>query len=231
MPLDTYSLLGRTGLRVSPLGLGTMTFGSGGWHAGPETARAIFHRYVECGGNFVDTADIYAGGASEELLGQLIAQTGSRDRLVLATKFGGPTHATDPNARGNGRKHVLAALDASLRRLRTDYLDLYWLHLWDRLTPPEEVMATFDALVRSGRVRAVGLSDVPAWWATKAQLVATAGSRSPRYSWSTHWSSGRSSGSTCRRPMISGWASSPGRRWPTDSSPASTPATATVRGA
>jgi aryl-alcohol dehydrogenase-like predicted oxidoreductase len=171
MPLDQYYLLGRAGLRVSPLGLGTMTFGDAGWHAGPEKA-AIFHRYLERGGNFVDTANVYAGGASEEFLGRLIQETGCRDRLVLATKFGGPTDPTDPNARGNGRKHLLAALDASLRRLRTDYVDLYWLHLWDRVSSPEEVMATFDALVRSGRVRAVGLSDVPAWWATKAQLIA-----------------------------------------------------------
>ena len=120
MPLDQYYLLGRTGLRISPLGLGTMTFGSADWHAGPETARAIFHRYLERGGNFIDTANVYAGGASEELLGRLMEEAGVRDRLVLATKFGGPVDAGDPNARGNGRKHILAALDASLRRLRTD---------------------------------------------------------------------------------------------------------------
>ncbi|MFG1922597.1 aldo/keto reductase [Cryptosporangium sp. NPDC048952] len=172
MPLDTYYLLGRTGLRVSPLGLGTMTFGDADWHAAGSEKTRIFHRYLERGGNFVDTADIYAGGASEEILGELIEKARCRDRIVLATKFGGPVDPTDPNARGNGRKHVLNALDASLRRLRTDHIDLYWLHLWDQLTPPEEVMATFDALVRSGKVRAVGLSDVPAWWATKAQLVA-----------------------------------------------------------
>ena len=171
-PLDTYHLLGGTGLRVSPLGLGTMTFGTGKWHAGPAAARAIFRRYLERGGNFVDTANIYGGGASEELLGQLVEELGVRDRLVLATKFGGPIDQTDPNARGNGRKHILAALDASLRRLRTDYVDVYWLHLWDRLSSVDEVMATFDVLVRSGRVRAIGLSDVPAWYATKAQLVA-----------------------------------------------------------
>jgi aryl-alcohol dehydrogenase-like predicted oxidoreductase len=172
LDLDHYVLLGPTGLRVSALGLGTMTFGDGGWHAGEDAARAIFRRYLDRGGNFVDTADVYSGGASEELLGRLIGETGSRDRLVLATKFGGPTDPADPNARGNGRKHILAALDASLRRLRTDYVDLYWLHLWDRVTGVEEVMATFDALVRSGKVRAVGLSNVPAWWATKAQMLA-----------------------------------------------------------
>jgi aryl-alcohol dehydrogenase-like predicted oxidoreductase len=170
--LDQYRLLGPTGLRVSSLGLGTMTFGTGGWHAGEDAAREIFHRYLDRGGNFIDTADIYNRGRSEELLGRLIRETGSRDRLVLATKFGGPTHPTDPNARGNGRKHILSAIEASLDRLQTDYLDLYWLHLWDQVTDAEEVMATFETLVRSGKVRAVGLSNVPAWWATKAQMLA-----------------------------------------------------------
>jgi aryl-alcohol dehydrogenase-like predicted oxidoreductase len=170
--LDHYSLLGSSGLRVSTMGLGTMTFGTGGWRAGEEMSRAIFHRYLERGGNVIDTADVYGEGASERLLGQLIRETGSRDRLVVATKFGGPTDPSDPNARGNGRKHVYAALEASLRRLDTDYVDLYWLHLWDGLTDPEEVVATFDALVRSGKVRAVGLSNVPAWWAAKAQTLA-----------------------------------------------------------
>ena len=194
MTLDRYHPLGRTGLHVSPLGLGTMTFGSatfgsgtfgsatvgsGGWQASPETARAIFLRYLERGGNFVDTANIYGGGASEELLGRLIEETGSRDRLVLATKFGGPVDPADPNGRGNGRKHILSALESSLRRLRTDYIDLYWLHLWDQVSTAEEVMATFDALVRDGRVRAVGLSDVPAWYATKAQLLARANGWEP----------------------------------------------------
>lgn len=170
--LDHYFLLGPTGLRVSPIGLGTMTFGTGRWHAGEDAARAIFHRYLDRGGNFVDTADVYSGGSSEALLGRLIHETGSRDRLVLATKFGGPTDPSDPNARGNGRKHILAALDSSLRRLQTDYVDLYWLHLWDQVSGVEEVMATFDTLVRSGKVRAVGLSNAPAWWATKAQMLA-----------------------------------------------------------
>jgi aryl-alcohol dehydrogenase-like predicted oxidoreductase len=170
--LDRYVPLGPGGLHVSELGLGTMTFGAGGWHAGDEASRAIFHRYLERGGNFIDTADVYAGGAGEELLGRLVRETGERDRLVIATKFGGPTHPADPNARGNGRKHILAAVEASLRRLGTDYLDLYWLHLWDRVTDVDEVMSTFDALVRAGKVRAVGLSNVPAWWAAKAQTLA-----------------------------------------------------------
>lgn len=169
-----YHLLGRTGLRVSPIALGAMTFGEGGWHAGEDTARSIFLRYLEAGGNFIDTADIYAGGRSEELLGSFMKKTTTRDRLVVATKFTVATTPGDPNSGGNGRKNILASLDASLRRLDTDYVDLYWLHMWDAMTPVEEVMATFDTLVRSGKVRAVGLSNIPAWYAAKAQLLAQA---------------------------------------------------------
>lgn len=171
--LDRYHLLGRTGLRVSPLGLGTMTFGPKDWGADEDTARQIFGRYLDAGGNFVDTANRYGLGRSEELVGQFIHETRSRDRVVLATKYSTPTEPGNPNAFGNGRKNMLAALDASLRRLRTDYVDLYWMHMWDTVTPVEEVMSTFDALVRSGKVRAVGLSDVPAWYATRAQMLTT----------------------------------------------------------
>jgi aryl-alcohol dehydrogenase-like predicted oxidoreductase len=171
--LSSYHLLGRTGLRVSPLALGAMTFGEGGWHTGRDTARSIFTRYLAAGGNFIDTADVYGAGASEELLGQLIAETGDRDRLVLATKFGVASTPGDPNSGGNGRKNMLAALDASLRRLRTDYVDVYWLHIWDGVTPADEVMSAFDALVSSGKIRAAGLSNVPAWYAAKAQLTAS----------------------------------------------------------
>jgi aryl-alcohol dehydrogenase-like predicted oxidoreductase len=173
----TYRLLGRSGLRVSPLALGAMTFGEGGYHAGEDAARALFRDYVDAGGNVVDTAVNYAGGRSEELLGRFMRETGSRERLVVATKFAmptGPSDPSDPNARGNGRKNIMASLDASLRRLGTDYVDLYWLHLWDGVTPVTEVMSTFDALVRSGRVRAVGLSNVPAWYAVRALAVAEA---------------------------------------------------------
>jgi aryl-alcohol dehydrogenase-like predicted oxidoreductase len=167
-----YRLLGRTGLRVSPLALGAMTFGDGGWQAGAGAARSIFTRYVEGGGNFIDTAGVYGAGASEELLGTFMKETGTRDRLVVATKFTVASTPGDPNSGGNGRKNMLASLEASLRRLQTDYVDLYWMHLWDAVTPAEEVMATFDALVRAGKVRAVGLSNVPAWYAAKAQLTA-----------------------------------------------------------
>lgn len=177
--LTHYRLLGRSGLRVSPLALGAMTFGADGWGgrqwgAGEDAARAIFDRYLDAGGNFVDTAVNYGDGASEEMLGRLIEATGTRDRLVLATKFTGSRRPGDPNASGNGRKNILSSLETSLRRLRTDYVDLYWLHLWDAVTPVEEVLATLDALVRGGKVRAVGLSDVPAWYAAKAQAIALA---------------------------------------------------------
>jgi len=171
--LADYTLLGRSGLRVSPLCLGTMTFGTDwGWGADEETCRVMLRRYLEAGGNFVDTADLYTNGRSEELLGKLMAEAGCRDRLVVATKFTFSARPGDPNAGGNGRKNMLRALEGSLRRLGTDYLDLYWLHAWDGLTPAEEVMATFDALVRSGKVRHVGLSDVPAWYLARAQTLA-----------------------------------------------------------
>jgi aryl-alcohol dehydrogenase-like predicted oxidoreductase len=176
MTTDTrpYRLLGRTGLRVSPIALGTLTFGAGGWHADEETARSAFLRYLEAGGNFVDTAVNYAGGRSEQLLGAFIEETGTRDQVVIATKFSVATRPGDPNSGGNGRKNILASLDTSLRRLRTDFVDLYWLHMWDGLTPVEEVMSTLDALVRCGKVRAIGLSNTPSWYAAKAQLTATA---------------------------------------------------------
>jgi aryl-alcohol dehydrogenase-like predicted oxidoreductase len=172
MTTPGYHLLGRTGLRVSPIALGALTFGEGGWHAGEDTARSTFLRYVEAGGNFVDTAINYAGGRSEEMLGAFMKEAGIRDRLVVATKFAVATRPGDPNSGGNGRKNIMASLDTSLRRLQTDYVDLYWLHMWDAVTPVEEVMSTLDALVRGGRVRAIGLSNVPAWYAAKAQLVA-----------------------------------------------------------
>jgi aryl-alcohol dehydrogenase-like predicted oxidoreductase len=171
--LADYSLLGRSGLRVSPLGLGTMTFGTEwGWGADVETSRGMFRRYLEAGGNFVDTADGYTNGRSEELLGQFMKEMGNRDRVVLATKFTFNAVPGDPNAGGNGRKNIHRALEGSLRRLQTDYLDLYWLHAWDTLTPVEEVLSTLDALVRQGKVRHVGFSDTPAWYLAHAQGLA-----------------------------------------------------------
>jgi len=168
-----YYTLGNTGLRVSRLALGTMTFGTDwGWGADQSTARSIFDRYLASGGNFFDTADLYTNGASEEWLGQFVRDAGARDKVVIATKFSYNGSPGDPNAGGNGRKHILTAVEGSLRRLGTDYIDLYLLHTWDRLTPAEEVMRTFDDLVRSGKVRHVGLSDVPAWYASRAQAIA-----------------------------------------------------------
>jgi aryl-alcohol dehydrogenase-like predicted oxidoreductase len=171
--LAEYSLLGRSGLRVSPLCLGTMTFGTDwGWGAPKEAVHRILDRYLEAGGNFIDTADGYTGGTSETMLGEYLAETKRRDQVVLATKFTFNARPGDPNAGGNGRKNILRALEGSLARLRTDYIDLYWLHVWDGVTPVEEVMATLDALVRSGKVRHIGLSDVPAWYASRAQTLA-----------------------------------------------------------
>jgi aryl-alcohol dehydrogenase-like predicted oxidoreductase len=171
--LSEYALLGRSGLRVSPLCFGTMTFGTEwGWGADVSGCRSMLERYLEAGGNFIDTADGYTNGRSEELVGQLLEESGARDRVVLATKFTFNARAGDPNAGGNGRKNIERALEGSLRRLRTDYVDLYWLHAWDGLTPVEEVMSTLDALVRRGKVRYLGLSDTPAWYLARAQTLA-----------------------------------------------------------
>jgi aryl-alcohol dehydrogenase-like predicted oxidoreductase len=161
---------------VSRLALGTMNFGTGGFHAAygktQDEARPIFRRYLEAGGNFVDTADFYTAGESETILGNLVAEAGVRDRVVLTTKFTNSIDPGDPNAGGNGRKHMITALEASLRRLRTDYVDLFLLHTWDRITPVEEVMRTFDDLTRAGKIRYAGLSDVPSWYAARAQTYA-----------------------------------------------------------
>ncbi|MGW5669404.1 aldo/keto reductase [Micromonospora sp. NPDC003776] len=176
--MHDYYLLGRSGLRVSRLALGTMNFGTDGFHAayGKTEAEAepIFRRYLEAGGNFIDTADFYTAGESERILGRLIASAGVRDRLVLTSKFTNTVDPADPNASGNGRKHMIRAVEASLRRLGTDHLDLYLLHTWDRITPVEEVVRTFDDLVRAGKIRYAGLSDVPAWYAARAQGLAEA---------------------------------------------------------
>lgn len=173
VPANSYTLLGRSGLRVSSLCLGTMTFGTEwGWGSPKETAYQIMDRYLEAGGNFIDTADGYTGGTSERIIGEYLTERGWRDRVVLATKFSFNTRSGDPNAGGNGRKHIVSALEASLQRLKTDYVDVYWLHAWDGVTPIEEVMATFDTLVRAGKVRYIGLSDVPAWYVARAQTLA-----------------------------------------------------------
>ncbi|WP_422014646.1 aldo/keto reductase [Reyranella sp.] len=182
MSLTDFRTLGRSGLVVSPLALGTMTFGPGAWGADEATSRAIFDAYRAAGGNFVDTADIYSGGESETLVGRFIAESGSRDEVVLATKFGfngsaSPLTATqagggNPNAGGAGAKNIRRALDASLKRLGTDYVDLYWMHIWDGVTPVEEIVQTLGDLVRAGKIRYYGFSDMPAWLAMKAATIA-----------------------------------------------------------
>ncbi|MDX8524910.1 aldo/keto reductase [Mesorhizobium sp. MSK_1335] len=169
----TYYMLGNSGLRVSRLALGTMTFGTElGWGADKDTASAIFDAYVEAGGNFFDTADLYTSGTAETWLGSFISERGLRDKAVIATKFTMNSDPGNPNAGGNGRKNIMRAVDASLKRLGTDYIDLYFLHVWDRLTPAEEVLRTLDDLVRAGKVRHIGLSNVPGWYAGRTQAIA-----------------------------------------------------------
>ncbi len=173
MAIDTYHLLGRSGLRVSPLSLGTMTFGQDwGWGADRATAARMLDMYLDAGGNLLDTADLYTNGTSETWIGEMIAERNARDRVVLATKFSYSAAPGNPNAGGNGRKNILRAVEGSLRRLKTDYIDLYLLHTWDRITPVEEVVRTFDDLVRAGKIRHVGLSNVPAWYASRFQTLA-----------------------------------------------------------
>ncbi len=170
--------LGGSGLRVSRISLGTMTFGTEwGWGSAEETARAIFHRYLEIGGNFLDTADVYTGGTSERMLGRLVAEAGVRDQVVLSTKytFSDSFSGAKPSANtgGNHRKNLVRALEGSLRRLGTDYVDVYYVHAWDKLTPVEEVMRTLDDQVRAGKIRYVAFSNVPAWYAARAQTLAS----------------------------------------------------------
>ena len=182
MSLAEFRTLGRSGLVVSPLALGTMTFGSGEWGADEAESRQVFQAYRDAGGNFVDTADIYGGGESERLVGQFIRETKSRDEVVLSTKFAfngsaSPLSAAqagggNPNAGGAGAKNIHRALDASLKRLGTDYIDLYWMHIWDGVTPVEEIVQTLGDLVRAGKIRYYALSDMPAWLAMKAATLA-----------------------------------------------------------
>ncbi|MDQ1567782.1 MAG: hypothetical protein QOF96_2662 [Actinomycetota bacterium] len=172
--LDSYITLGRSGLRVSPLSLGTMTFGEdSGWGASPEASEAMLAEYLDRGGNVVDTANIYTNGHSEKIVGDFFAALpGRRERVVLSTKFFANLHPGDPNGGGAGRKALIAQLEESLRRLQTDYVDLYWLHGWDRRAPIEETVRALDDLVAAGKVRYVGFSDVPAWVVAQAQTIA-----------------------------------------------------------
>ncbi len=166
-----YKLLGRSGLRVSELCLGTMTFGEEwGWGSPKEECRRVFDAYVARGGNFVDTANRYTEGTSEKWLGEMIAA--ERAHFVLATKYTLTMDPQDPNFSGNHRKNMVQSVEASLKRLGTDYVDLYWLHAWDYLTPIDEVMRAFDDLVRAGKILYAGISDAPAWVVSAANTMA-----------------------------------------------------------
>jgi aryl-alcohol dehydrogenase-like predicted oxidoreductase len=166
-----YKLLGKSGLRVSELCLGTMTFGEGwGWGASQSESHKMFDSFVEAGGNFLDTANNYTDGTSEQYVGECIAS--DREHFVVATKYTLSMRKDDPNASGNQRKKMVQALEASLKRLNTDYIDLYWVHAWDFLTPVGEVMRGLDDLVRAGKVLYVGISDTPAWVVAQANTLA-----------------------------------------------------------
>ena len=166
-----YRLLGKSGLRVSQLCLGTMTFGEDwGWGSSKDESRQILDAFFEAGGNFIDTANVYTNGTSESLLGEFLK--GDRDRAVLATKYTNAMPGTDPNAGGNQRKNMMRSVEASLKRLQTDYIDLYWLHIWDKITPLDEVMRGFDDLVRQGKILHAGVSDMAAWAVARASTLA-----------------------------------------------------------
>jgi aryl-alcohol dehydrogenase-like predicted oxidoreductase len=182
-----YKLLGRSGLRVSELCLGTMTFGDDwGWGADAAESRRMYNLFREAGGNFIDTANLYTNGTSETLLGEFTQ--GHREGMVLATKYTNAPPGRDPNAGGNQRKNMMQACEASLRRLKTDYIDLYWLHIWDAMTPVEEVMRGFDDLVRQGKVLYVGISDCPAWWIARGATIAELRGWAPIVALQVEWS-------------------------------------------
>jgi aryl-alcohol dehydrogenase-like predicted oxidoreductase len=173
-----YRLLGNSGLRVSEAALGTMTFGDDwGWGAAKDEARKVYDAFRDAGGNFIDTANIYTNGTSESFLGEFMQ--GHRASVVLATKYTNAMAGTDPNAAGNQRKNMVQAVEASLQRLRTEYIDLYWVHAWDQMTPVEEVMRGLDDLVRQGKILYAGISDAPAWWVAQANTLASLRGWSP----------------------------------------------------
>jgi len=173
-----YRLLGNSGLRVSEAALGTATFGEEwGWGSPKDEARKVYDAFREAGGNFIDTANSYTKGTSESCLGEFMK--GHRQGVVMATKYSSAAPGTDPNAAGNQRKNMMQAVEASLKRLQTDYIDLYWLHVWDQITPVEEVMRGLDDLIRQGKVLHVGISDAPAWWIAQANTLAQLRAWSP----------------------------------------------------
>jgi aryl-alcohol dehydrogenase-like predicted oxidoreductase len=166
-----YKLLGKSGLRVSELCLGTMTFGDDwGWGSSKEESQKIYQAFREAGGNFIDTANVYTNGTSEKFLGEFIAD--QRDAVVVATKYTNGFGDKNPNGGGNQRKNMVQSVEASLKRLNTDYIDVLWLHTWDFMTPAEEVMRAFDDLVRAGKVLYIGISDAPAWVVSQCNTLA-----------------------------------------------------------
>ena len=166
-----YRLLGKSGLRVSEAALGTMIFGDElEWGSPKGEAEKVYETYREAGGNFIDTANFYTGGTSETFVGEFIKA--HRDSVVLSTKYSNAAPGNNPNAAGNHRKSMMQALEASLKRLQTDYIDLYWVHIWDGITPVEEVMRGLDDIVRQCKVLYVGISDAPAWWIAQANTLA-----------------------------------------------------------
>jgi aryl-alcohol dehydrogenase-like predicted oxidoreductase len=174
MDMTHYRTLGRSGLAVSPLALGTMTFGAGRWGADEAGARGIFDAYVDAGGNFVDTADVYSAGESEAMLGRFMRDAGNRDRMVVATKSGFPRGEGNPLAGGSSARNIRDGIEGSLRRLGTGYIDMYWSHVWDRTTPVEEVLRALTDAVRRGDILYYGLSNAPAWYAAQLATLARA---------------------------------------------------------
>ena len=166
-----YKLLGKSGLRVSELALGTMTFGEEwGWGVNKEESKKVFEMYAEAGGNFIDTANRYTDGTSEKYVCEFI--NADRDHFVVGTKYTLFTRKDDPNFSGNHRKNMMQALDASLKRLNTDFIDLYWLHAWDFTTPEEEVLRALDDMIRAGKIHYIGVSDTPAWIVSRMNAIA-----------------------------------------------------------
>jgi aryl-alcohol dehydrogenase-like predicted oxidoreductase len=217
MPLNHYVTLGRSGLRVGPFCLGTMTFGKewGPMGSEPEESQRILDRYVDLGGNFIDTANGYTKGHSEAIIGDHLAHDRKkRDRVVIATKFTTNMFLGDPNGGGANRKAIVAQCEESLRRLKTDYIDLYWLHAWDKTTPIDETMRALDTLVESGKVRYLGFSDTPAWKVAQAQTMALLRDWSPLVALQIEYSLLQRTveGSSCRWPSSSVSASRPGAR-------------------
>jgi aryl-alcohol dehydrogenase-like predicted oxidoreductase len=166
-----YKFLGKSGLRVSELCLGTMTFGSDwGWGASKEESQKIFNYFKENGGNFIDTANSYTSGSSESFIGEFAKE--DRDNFVIATKFTQLTSEANLNSSGNHRKSMILSVEQSLKRLQTDYIDLLWIHCWDKVTPVEETLRALNDLISSGKIMYIGISDTPAWVISKAQMLA-----------------------------------------------------------